>query len=82
MTGGGGRPVLMASQQMERAAELQDPEVRAESNRRVREGERKCFASSRLGSIPQARAYARQQTTREKVEGQWCESRTETTQEM
>jgi hypothetical protein len=26
-TGGSGRPVLMASQQMERAAELQDPEV-------------------------------------------------------
>jgi hypothetical protein len=26
-TGGGGRPVLMASQQMERVAELQDPEV-------------------------------------------------------
>jgi hypothetical protein len=43
MTGGGGRPVLMASQQMERAAELQDPEVRAELNRRVREYERKCL---------------------------------------
>jgi hypothetical protein len=72
----------MVSQQMERAAELQDPEVRAESNRRVREGEWKCFASSRLGSIPQARAYARQRTTREQVEGQWCESRTKTAQEM
>jgi hypothetical protein len=29
-TGGGGRPVLMASQQMERTAELQDSEVRAQ----------------------------------------------------
>jgi hypothetical protein len=45
MTGGGGRPVLMASQQMEKVAELQDPEVREELNRRVRECERKCFAS-------------------------------------
>jgi hypothetical protein len=27
MTGGGGRPVLRASQWMERTAELQDPEV-------------------------------------------------------
>jgi hypothetical protein len=51
-TGGGGKSTLMASQQMERAAELQNPEVRAELNRRVRECERKCFASGRLGSIP------------------------------
>jgi hypothetical protein len=28
--GGGGRPALMASQQVERAAELQDPEVRTD----------------------------------------------------
>jgi hypothetical protein len=77
-TGGGGKPALMASQQMERATELQDPEVRAELNRRVRECERKCFVSGRLGSIPQASAQARQQTTREQVEGQWCESRTGT----
>jgi pentatricopeptide repeat protein len=69
-TGGGGRPALMASQQMERAAELQNPEVRAELNRHVRECERKCFASSRLGSIPQASARARQQATREQVESQ------------
>jgi hypothetical protein len=62
-TGGGGRPALMASQQMEKAAELQNPEVRAELNRHVRECERKCFASGWLGSIPQARAYARQPTT-------------------
>jgi hypothetical protein len=54
----------MASQQMERAAELQNPEVRAELNRRVRECERKCFASGRLDLIPQASARARQQTTR------------------
>jgi hypothetical protein len=66
-TGGGGRPVLMASQQMERAAELHDPEVRAELNRRVRECERKCFVNGRLSSIPQASARARQQTTREQA---------------
>jgi hypothetical protein len=42
----------MASQQMESAAELQDPEVQAELNRHVRECERKCFASGRLDSIP------------------------------
>jgi hypothetical protein len=79
-TGGGGRPVLMASQQVAggKAAELQDPEVRAELNRCVRECERKCFASGRLDSFPQARAYAKQQTTHEQVEGQWCESRTGT----
>jgi hypothetical protein len=47
-TGGGGKPALMASQQVKRATELQNPEVRAESNRRVRECERKCFASGRL----------------------------------
>jgi hypothetical protein len=51
MTGSGGRPVLMASQQMERAAGLQNSEVRAELNRRVRECERKCFASGQLGSF-------------------------------
>jgi hypothetical protein len=66
----------MASQQMERAAELQNPEVRAELNRCVRKCERKCFASGRLGSIPQACARARQQATREQVKGQWCESST------
>jgi hypothetical protein len=38
MTGGGGRPALIASQQVGRTTELQNPEVRAESNRRVREG--------------------------------------------
>jgi hypothetical protein len=78
MTGGGSRPVLMASQQMERAAGLQNSEVRAELNRRVHECERKCFASGRLGSIPRAYARARQQTMREKVESQWCESSTGT----
>jgi hypothetical protein len=59
-TGGGGRPALMASQQVKKAAELQDPEVRAELNRRVRECKRKYFASVRLDSIQQARAYTRQ----------------------
>jgi hypothetical protein len=59
-TGGDGKLALMASQQVKRATELQNLEVRAESNRRVRECERKCFASSRLGSIPQACARARQ----------------------
>jgi hypothetical protein len=29
-TGGGGRPALMASQQVERAAELQDPNIRTD----------------------------------------------------
>jgi hypothetical protein len=77
-TGGSGRPVLMASQQMERAAELQDPEIRVELNRCVHECERKCFASGRLGSIPQVCARARQQATREQVKGQWCESSTGT----
>jgi hypothetical protein len=60
---------------MEKAAELQDPEVRAELNRHVCECERKCFASGRLDSIPQASARARQLATREQVEGQWYESR-------
>jgi hypothetical protein len=74
-TGGGGRPALMASQQVERAAELQDPEVRAELNRRIRECERKCFASGRLGSFLQASVYARQPTTRMQAGGLWCGSR-------
>jgi hypothetical protein len=74
-TGGGGKPALMASQQVERTAELHDPEVREELNRRVRECERKCFASGRLGSIPQACARARQQTTRKQVGGRWCGSK-------
>jgi hypothetical protein len=56
-TGGGGRPAQMASQQMERAVELQDSEVRTELNRLIRECERKCFASGQLSSFPQARAY-------------------------
>jgi hypothetical protein len=81
-TGGGGRPVLMASQQMERTAELQDPEVRAELNRRIRECERKCFASGRLGSIQQAHACARQQATREQVKSQECVSRGSSTREQ
>jgi hypothetical protein len=75
-TGGGGRPVLMASQQMEWTAELQDPEVRAELNRRIRECEREYSAGGRLGSIPQACVRARQQATHEQVKGQWCESST------
>jgi hypothetical protein len=70
MTGGGGKPVLMASPQMERAVEFQDPEIRQELNRHVRECERKCFASGRLNSIPQASARARQQATREQVKSQ------------
>jgi hypothetical protein len=37
MTGGGGRPALIASQQVGRTMELQNPEVRAELNRRVHE---------------------------------------------
>jgi hypothetical protein len=63
---------------VERAAELRNPEVRAELNRRVRECERKYFSSGRLGLIPQASARARQQATREQVKGQWCESSTGT----
>jgi hypothetical protein len=73
-TGGGGRPALMASQQMERAAELQDLEARTELNRRIRKCERKCFTSGRPGSISQVSARARQQATREQVKSQWCES--------
>jgi hypothetical protein len=65
---------MMASQQVERAAELQDPEVRAELNRRVRECKRECSTGDRLGSILQVSARARQQATREQVKGQWCES--------
>jgi hypothetical protein len=75
-TGGGGRPALMASQQEGRTAELQDLEVWAELNWRVRGCERKCFARGRLGLIPQACAHAGQQATREQVEGQGCGSRT------
>jgi hypothetical protein len=77
-TGGGGRLALIVSQQVERAAKLQDPEVRAELNRRIRECERKCFAGGRLGSIPQASARARQQATRKQVKSQWCGSSTGT----
>jgi hypothetical protein len=58
-TGGGSKPALMASQQMERATKLQDPEVRAELNRRVRECERKRSTGGQLSSIPQASARAR-----------------------
>jgi hypothetical protein len=64
-TGGSGRSTLMTSQQVEWTVELQDPEVRAELNRHVCECERKCFASGRLGLIPQASARARQQAMRE-----------------
>jgi hypothetical protein len=49
-TGGGGRPALMASQQMERATELQNPKVQAELNRRVRECEQKCSVGHALAS--------------------------------
>jgi hypothetical protein len=75
-TGGIGRPVLMASQQMERAVELQNPEVRTELNQRVRECEWKCFASGRLGSFPQTRMFARQPTMRMQAGGRWCGSKT------
>jgi hypothetical protein len=77
-TGGGGRPALMASQQVAggKAVELQDPEVRAELNRHVRECERECSTDARLGSIPQASVRARQQATREQVKSQRCESST------
>jgi hypothetical protein len=68
----------MASQQMERAAELQDPEVRTDLDKRVRECERECSTGGRPGSIPQASARARQQATREQVKGHWCESSTGT----
>jgi GGDEF domain-containing protein len=76
--GSGGRPVLMTSQQMERTTELQNPEVRAELNRRVHECKRKCSTGGRLGSIPQACARAKQRATREQIKGQWCESSTRT----
>jgi hypothetical protein len=65
----------MASQQVEGTAKLQDLEVRAKLNRRVRECERKCFASGRLDSIQHARACTRQQATREQVKSQGCMSR-------
>jgi hypothetical protein len=81
-TGGGGRPVLMASQQVERAVELLNPEVRAELNRRVRECEQKCFASGWLGSFPQASACARQQTTREQVKSHGCVNRGSSTRKQ
>jgi hypothetical protein len=60
-TGGGGRSNRRASQQVEGTAKLQDPEDRAELNRRVRECERKYYVSDRLGSIQQARVCTRQQ---------------------
>jgi hypothetical protein len=75
-TGGGGKPALMASQQVERTAELQDPEVRAELDWRVRGCKRECSTGGQLGSIPQACARARQQATHEQVEGQGCGSKT------
>jgi hypothetical protein len=50
MTGGGDRSNLMASQQVERTAKLQDPEVRAELNRRVRECEQKRSTGGQLSS--------------------------------
>jgi hypothetical protein len=49
----------MASQQVERTAELQDPEVRAELDWRVRGCEQECSTGGRLGLIPQASACAR-----------------------
>jgi hypothetical protein len=64
-TGGGSRPALMASQQVERAAELQDPKAQADLDWHVRECEQKCSAGGRLGSIPQTCACARQQATHE-----------------
>jgi hypothetical protein len=48
---GGGRPALMVSQQVERAAELQDPEVQAGLDWHVRGCERECSAGGRLGEI-------------------------------
>jgi hypothetical protein len=75
-TGGVDRPALMASQQVERAAELQDLEVRAELDWRVCGCERGCSTGGRLGSFPQARAYARQKTMRKQAGGRWCGSRT------
>jgi hypothetical protein len=54
-TGDGGRPALMASQQVAggKATELQDPEVRAELNQHVRECERECSTGGQLDSFPQ-----------------------------
>jgi hypothetical protein len=60
---------------VEGTAELHDPKVRAELNRRVRECERKCFAGGRLDSIQQARVCARQQATREQIKSQGCVDR-------
>jgi hypothetical protein len=77
-TGGGGRLALMVSQLVERAAELQDPEVRTDLDWRVRKCEWECSTGNRLGSIPQGCARARQQATREQVKGQRCESSTGT----
>jgi hypothetical protein len=57
----------MVSQKVERAAELQDPEVRAGLDWHVRECERECSAGGRLGSFPQACARARQQATRDRL---------------
>jgi hypothetical protein len=74
--GSGGKPTLMASQQLERTAKLQDPEVRAELNRRVRGCERECSIGGRLGSFLQVRACAKQRTTRKQVGSRWCGSRT------
>jgi hypothetical protein len=50
MTGGGDRSNRMASQQVERTAKLQDPEVQAELNQRVRECEWKRSTGGRLSS--------------------------------
>jgi hypothetical protein len=72
----------MASQQMERAVELLDPEVRAELNQRVRGCERKCSTGGRLGLFPQAWAHARQQATREQIQSQECLSRGSSTCEQ
>jgi hypothetical protein len=49
-TGGGGRLNRRASQQVEGTAKLQDPEVRAELNRCIRECERKRSTGGRHSS--------------------------------
>jgi hypothetical protein len=49
-TSGGGRSNRRASQQVEGTAKLQDPEDRAELNRRIRECERKRSTGGRLSS--------------------------------
>jgi hypothetical protein len=54
MTSGGGMPALMALQQVERAAKLQDLEVWADLDWRVRKCEWECSTDSQLGSILQA----------------------------